>query len=200
MMQTGHGGRFGPLAASRWSRTSGAFSKAASRRARHRVLVRASHRRTEPRVSVVGTMQARRHRLRHGSPRPLFHDRSVLRGLTGLALGLGLSLSCGGNKGGGGGTGGCRNTADLCENCLPGQSVYTCAISSPNNWICSFDDVTADQPCAAIGAVVQSKTECVPEPATGGNPPPGQDGDGTGTPDTADDGTVGESKRQGGGD
>lgn len=124
MMQTGHGERFGSRAASRWARTSGVCSKAARRRARHSALVPTTHRRREPRVSVVGTMQARRPRLLHRSPRPLFHDRSVLRGLTGLALGLGLSLSCGGNKGGGGGTGGCRNTADLCENCLPGQCLH----------------------------------------------------------------------------
>lgn len=112
------------------------------------------------------------------SPRPVFHDRPVTRALVGVALGLGVSLSCGGG-GGGGGCGGasCPPSGGTCDACQTGENLYTCAIQGTNNWICTIDDFTADQHCAAIGSVVQSKTTCSSVGDTGGEqrPPPSDD-------------------------
>lgn len=113
-----------------------------------------------------------------------------------LALGVSLGWSCGG--GGGTSCGSCGTTG--CEDCLPGENLYECAVTATNNRICTIDDFTADQHCAAIGSVVAAKIVC-----GGGNPgtdapqpPPASptgaaDGvDSTGTPnDGADSGAAG---------
>lgn len=71
----------------------------------------------------------------------------------------------------------------------PGANLYTCAISTPNNWIYAVDDITADQHCAAIGAVVQSKILCAAGGDVGTDPPPAG-GDGSHDSAGADEGSA----------
>lgn len=85
-------------------------------------------------------------------------------------MGLGISVSCRGG-GRGGGLSCPPSTGTECAACQPGENLYTCAISSSNNTICALNDFTADQHCAALNSVVQSKQAC------GGGTGPGEDGD-----------------------
>lgn len=110
---------------------------------------------------------------------------------------MSLGWSCGG--GGGTSRGSCGTTN--CDNCLPGENLYECAISDPNNRICALDDFTADQHCAAIGSVVATKIVCgggdhgtgAPQPPPPASPTDAADGaDSTGVPnDGADSGAAG---------
>lgn len=169
MTQPGHGALIGRAV----SDTLQQCSESNDHRARSRALAQVERRRSGLHVSVISVMQARNRR-RHESPRPFFHDRPWLRGVIGLAMGLGVSLSCGGSKGGGGG-GGCPPSTGSCSQCPPGTNLYTCAIQTTNNWICVGDDFSADQHCAAIDSIVASKTPCGgggDETATGHQQPP----------------------------
>lgn len=147
-------------------------------------------------ISRCACYRGRPMKRRHGFlPRPLLHGHPVLRGFFGLALGVGVSLSCGGGRGGRGGVSCPPSTGIECESCLPGENLYICAIQSTNNSICALDDFTADQHCAALGSVVQSKTVCSTHGETGadqGGQSPGGDADGA--DDTAEGGSESPSE------
>lgn len=120
--------------------------------------------------------------------RPPLERRTAFQALLGILLGLGVSFSCG--KGGGGGGLSCPPSTGIdCSQCLPGENLYACAIQSTNNTICAIDDVTADQHCALLNSIVQSKTICVTGTGENGGEGPGGEGaegaDETGAKDRA---------------
>jgi len=96
----------------------------------------------------------------NAAPESALRKRTALQSLLGVLLGLAASFSCGGGGGGGGGLSCPPSTGIECSSCQPGENLYVCAISSSNNTICARDDFTADQHCAALNSVVQSKTVC----------------------------------------
>lgn len=67
----------------------------------------------------------------------------------GLFLGLAAAdgCDCGGGGGGGGGCG--VSNEEFCQNCLPGENVYGCAVASSNDRICAIDAATAVGLCPA---------------------------------------------------